>query len=110
MAAIDRVLYLGNATQTRWTNSTVSVPRIYGKIALEEHVGTTVWAKYNVTPPSNQIAGRGVLPSPGVGIPNDRSPARHTNTISSPAVQTPLPVSLISPPVSNPWTKVVSTM
>jgi len=62
MAAIDRVLYVGNATEHRWSNATLSVPRIHGKIALEEHVGTSIWAKYNYTPPANQIAGLGPLP------------------------------------------------
>jgi len=57
MAAIDRVLYLGNATQHRYTSATVSVPRIFGKIALEEHVGTGIWAKYNFTPPGNPVVG-----------------------------------------------------
>lgn len=70
MAAIDRVLYLGNATQHRSTSATVSVPRIFGKVALEEHVGTSVWAKHNVTPPGNPIAGIGSLPFYGVSEPS----------------------------------------
>ncbi|KAI0611291.1 Amidohydrolase [Pyrenophora tritici-repentis] len=57
MATIDRVLYLGNATQRRYTSATVSVPRIFGKVALEEHVGTSIWAKYNLTPPANAVVG-----------------------------------------------------
>ncbi|KAF2036113.1 hypothetical protein EK21DRAFT_96093 [Setomelanomma holmii] len=65
MAAIDRTLFLGNATQHRWSNATVAVPRMLGKIALEEHVGTTVWAKHGITPPANEIAGLGAQPFTG---------------------------------------------
>jgi hypothetical protein len=66
MAAIDRVLYLGNAMQHRWSNTTLTVPRIFDKIAIEEHDGTAVWAKYNTTPPANEIVGHGPLPFTGV--------------------------------------------
>jgi hypothetical protein len=55
MSVIDRVLYTGNATEHRWSNATLSVPRNYGKIALEEHVGPSIWAKYNVTPPQQLL-------------------------------------------------------
>jgi hypothetical protein len=49
-----------------WSNATLFVPRIHGKIALEEHVGTSIWANYKITPPGNQITGLGPLPFLGV--------------------------------------------
>ena len=78
MAAIDRLLYLGNATQHRYTSATVSVPRIFGKIALEEHVGTSIWAKYNFTPPGNAVVGIPNRPPTLVGKTNFRDPVFST--------------------------------
>lgn len=46
-----------NSTLDRTTNGTVSVPRISGKIALEEAVGSVYWDAYTTLPPTNQLNG-----------------------------------------------------
>jgi predicted TIM-barrel fold metal-dependent hydrolase len=82
MAAIDRFLNIGNATQHRFTSAAVSVPRIFGKIALEEHVGTTIWSKHNITPPSNQLFGIGNQAFPSVSESCLHSPSRFSQLTS----------------------------
>lgn len=52
----DASLYL-NGTLDRYTNGTALVPRIAGKIALEEAVGSSLWNAYTTLPATNQING-----------------------------------------------------
>lgn len=46
----------------RHTDGTTKVPRMQGKIAVEEAVGTNWWPSYVTTPPTNQIYGCDGLP------------------------------------------------
>lgn len=46
----------------RHTNLTSAVPRLQGKITLEEAIGATWWPAFLTTPPTNQIAGLEGLP------------------------------------------------
>lgn len=48
---------LQTPTLNRQTNGTIQVPRLYGKIALEEAVGSSLWEAYTTYPPTNQIRG-----------------------------------------------------
>lgn len=52
----DASLYL-NGTLDRYTNGTALIPRIAGKIALEEAVGSSLWNAYTTLPATNQING-----------------------------------------------------
>ncbi|KAF7520306.1 hypothetical protein G7054_g12807 [Neopestalotiopsis clavispora] len=58
---IDRSLYV-TTTLTRATNGTVEVPRMFGKIALEEAVGTSLWAAYGTLPAIEQVSGYAGVP------------------------------------------------
>lgn len=58
---IDRGLYV-TTTLHRATNATVSVPRMFGKIALEEAVGTSLWDAYGTLPAIEQVAGYAGVP------------------------------------------------
>lgn len=44
-------------TLDRTTNGTVAIPRVSGKIALEEAVGSVQWDAYTTLPATNQIYG-----------------------------------------------------
>lgn len=57
----DATLYL-NGTLDRYTNGTASIPRIAGKIALEEAVGSSLWNAYTTLPATNQINGYDGVP------------------------------------------------
>lgn len=58
---IDRSLYV-NGTLDRYNIGTLEVPRMYGKIALEEAVGTTLWEAYSTLPVTDQINGYDGVP------------------------------------------------
>ncbi|ETS73605.1 hypothetical protein PFICI_14551 [Pestalotiopsis fici W106-1] len=58
---IDRSLYV-TTTLTRATNGTVAVPRMFGKIALEEAIGTNLWAAYGTLPAIEQVSGYAGVP------------------------------------------------
>jgi hypothetical protein len=53
---IDRSLYV-TTTLDRYTNGTLAVPRMFGKIALEEAVGTSLWDAYGTLPATEQVSG-----------------------------------------------------
>ncbi|KAF2640109.1 amidohydrolase 2 [Massarina eburnea CBS 473.64] len=53
---MDTSLYI-NGTLDRYTNGSVSIPRMFGKIALEEAVGSTLWDAYQTLPVTAQVAG-----------------------------------------------------
>ncbi|KAK7220875.1 hypothetical protein V2G26_008878 [Clonostachys chloroleuca] len=53
---IDRSLYL-EGTLHRATSGNLSVPRFFGKIALEEAVGSSLWDAYGTLPATQEIAG-----------------------------------------------------
>lgn len=57
----DASLYL-NGTLDRYTNGTALIPRISGKIALEEAVGSSLWDAYTTLPVTNQINGYDGVP------------------------------------------------
>lgn len=61
MMEIDRSLYV-TTTLDRYADNTLSVPRMFGKIALEEAVGTNIWNAYGTLPSIAQIAGYPGLP------------------------------------------------
>lgn len=56
---------LGMPTLNRHTNGTVQVPRLQGKIALEEAVGSTFWDAYQTYPVTNQLSGYDGVPFGG---------------------------------------------
>lgn len=58
---IDRSLYVSGALN-RYTNHTLSVPRMFGKIALEEAVGSELWSAAATLPATQQIKGLDGLP------------------------------------------------
>lgn len=57
----DASLYV-NGTLDRYTNGTALIPRISGKIALEEAVGSSLWDAYTTLPATNQIDGYDGVP------------------------------------------------
>lgn len=64
---IDRSLYV-TTTLHRYTNGTLAVPRMFGKIALEEAVGTGLWDAYGTLPAIEQVAGYAGVPFSSVGL------------------------------------------
>lgn len=66
---IDRGLYV-TTTLHRASNATVSVPRMFGKIALEEAVGTSLWDAYGTLPAIEQVAGYAGVPFASVSWPD----------------------------------------
>lgn len=68
---IDRSLYI-NGTINRHTNHTLAVPRMFGKIAIEEAVGTELWTSLGTLPATQQIAGFDGTPFTDVGDPPQR--------------------------------------
>ncbi|KAI1851590.1 hypothetical protein JX265_012328 [Neoarthrinium moseri] len=58
---IDRTLYL-NGTLDRYTDGNVAVPRMFGKIALEEAVGSNIWAASGTLPVTDQVSGFSGIP------------------------------------------------
>ncbi|KAK9419317.1 putative Amidohydrolase-related domain-containing protein [Seiridium unicorne] len=58
---IDRSLYV-TTTLDRYTNGSVEVPRFFGKIALEEAVGTKLWDAYGTLPATEQVSGYAGVP------------------------------------------------
>jgi hypothetical protein len=58
---IDRDLYV-NGALNRATNHTLAVPRMFGKIALEEAVGSSLWTASGTLPVTQQINGFSGLP------------------------------------------------
>jgi hypothetical protein len=65
---IDRTLYI-NSTLDRSSTGTLAVPRMFGKIALEEAVGSTLWDAYTTYPATNQIQGYEGVPFGDVRVP-----------------------------------------
>lgn len=57
----DASLY-ANGTLSRYTDGTALIPRIAGKIALEEAVGSNLWDAYTTLPATNQINGYDGVP------------------------------------------------
>lgn len=56
-------------TLDRATNGTAVIPRMYGKIALEEAVGSSLWEAYTTLPATDQINGYAGVPFADVRIP-----------------------------------------
>lgn len=53
-----------------YTNGTARIPRITGKIALEEAVGSSIWDAYTTLPATNQINGYDGVPFDSVSNEN----------------------------------------
>lgn len=57
-----------NGTLDRYTNGTAWIPRISGKIAIEEAVGTEIWQAYTTLPATDQINGYAGVPFSDVSL------------------------------------------